>query len=676
MKRFQRRVGILLLLALFCALGQVSAQDNNTITVLGSSQVTPILSAFKDASKANADLNITVSGTRTGFDSLCQDKTDVVAASSAITADESTKCVNNNVQYAELLIAHNILAFITPPDAAYAQCLTTDNLDAIFAPSAQGKITNWNQIAAENANTPLTVIAPKSDQATFNVLDAFIAGDGIRGDAQTEGSDTDVATLVSKTPGSIGVVSLPVAAANASSVKVIQINTNTTTGCAAPTAENVEGRMYAAAADSFLYVNRASLTKPGLQDLLNFALGDQAPGIIEGLGLTPPSAMVYQTNRDVLSGKGSSHPFTEATTSFSIPADVSGQVTIGGAANALDYLNSLKTSLSGQYQSLTFDIKTEGEVVGMRRLCNGEIDIAAINAQPTSDEAQNCSANNILTLNIDLGYQATVLVANSSDTFLACLKPDQIKTALGAPSGDAIKNWNQVDKTFSDEAITLFNPATGNTFTDLLMTKAAGTDYPLRTDGNSNDDALYRAAATANVPGGITYMSWADYQKVLAKNQQRIQLVSISNGGKCVAPSDATIKDGSYLISRDTQLLVNKASLTKVQVQSFLWFLASDENYSALQTAGFVGLSFGDLPGLRDTLQKAYVDAAIAAAAAAEATPEATTEATAEATNGATSAAATVEATSAPTAAVTSQPTSAATAEVTSQATAEATAGG
>jgi hypothetical protein len=60
--------------------------------------------------------------------------------------------------------------------------------------------------------------------------------------------------------------------------------------------------------------------------------------------------------------------------------------------------------------------------------------------------------------------------------------------------------------------------------------------------------------------------------------------------------------------------------------------LASDENYSALEQNGFVGVTFGSLPALRDTLQKAYVDAAVAAAQAAEATPEATSEATAEAT--------------------------------------------
>jgi hypothetical protein len=63
-------------------------------------------------------------------------------------------------------------------------------------------------------------------------------------------------------------------------------------------------------------------------------------------------------------------------------------------------------------------------------------------------------------------------------------------------------------------------------------------------------------------------------------------------------------------------------------VQSLLWFAMSDDNYKLLEDSGFLGISFGDLPVLRDTLQKDFDQAQIAATAKAEATPEATPEAT------------------------------------------------
>jgi phosphate transport system substrate-binding protein len=192
-----------------------------------------------------------------------------------------------------------------------------------------------------------------------------------------------------------------------------------------------------------------------------------------------------------------------------------------------------------------------------------------------------------------------------------------------------VTNWNQVDSSFPDQAMTLFAPNAGDSNTDLMMIKVAQTDFPARDDTQLNDDPLYRAAATANVEGGLTFMGWADYQKVLANNQERIQLVGVNGGSGCVLPSAETIGDGTYPITRSARLLVNTKSLTKVPVQSFLWYLAEDDNYAQLENAGFIGVNFGDFPALRETLQKAYLDAQIAQA---EATPEATAEGTAEAT--------------------------------------------
>jgi hypothetical protein len=127
-------------------------------------------------------------------------------------------------------------------------------------------------------------------------------------------------------------------------------------------------------------------------------------------------------------------------------------------------------------------------------------------------------------------------------------------------------------------------------------------------------------------------MSWPEYQQVLANKQANIQLVGVKNGNDCVQPSAETIASGKYLLSRPAKLIVSETALAKPEVQSFLWYIASDANYKSLDEAGFVGVSFGSLPGLRDTLQNAYTAAATAALKAAEATPEATKEATPEAT--------------------------------------------
>ncbi len=522
------------------------------------------------------------------------------------------------------------MAFIAAPDATYGQCLTTSEINMIFAPSAQ--VSNWNQVNPANTDTAFSAITPAVNSATFSVLDGLVEGDGIRADANVIENENDIVAGVVQSQGAIGVVSLPTATAAGSSIKILNVNANDTFGCTAPSAQTVEQRTYPAASPLFVYVNRASLSKAGLTELLSYVISSDAGATIASEGLVVPTEAAKSVNVTALEGSGNTRPYSEASTSFQIPSDANGQVVIAGAASASDYLKGLTGALTAQVSTLTADIQLTGQTAGVRRLCNGEIDMAAVNSPLTDEQIQACDANNIKTISVELGKQAVVLVGNAESAYLTCLTTTQLTKIWDAASAKDVTNWNQVDSQFPDQAMTLFAPTEGSSYTDLLLLKSANKPLVGRGDIELKDDVLYRAAATANVVGGLTYMSWADYQKVLQNNQARIQLVSVDAGNGCVIPSDETIQDSSYPLTQNTQLLVKTQSLTNVATQSLLWFIASDSNYSQLESAGFIGVNFGSLPALRQTLQKAFLDAAADAAKPPEATAEATSEATAEAT--------------------------------------------
>jgi phosphate transport system substrate-binding protein len=620
MKRPQRRFAVLFLLALFTMVGMTVAQDG-TVTVAGSGIVAPVFDALSKASGATFTSSLAIAGTRDGFDKLCSGAADVAVANRAITTDENNNCTTNLIDYVELLVGQNVVTFIVAADAPYAQCLNQLEVNTLFAPSAQA--TNWNAVGTNTVDQALSVIIPPLNSPTFAVLDKLVEGDGVRSDAVSQGSDTDVVNAVVSTPGAIGIVSLSVASAS-DKVRTVQLNASDVTGCASPSVDNVVQRAYPAADPFFIYANKASLSKPGLTEVLTFAVSDAAPAIIEGLGFSAGTSQTYASSRDALTGNGSARPFSESITAFSIPSDAAGQVVIAGSPNLRDYLSALSSALTAGYQNLTFDIKLAGHVAGARRLCNGELDILATDSALSAEEEQNCAANNITTTAIDLGKQAVVLVANDAND-LECLTNAQLTTLWSAASAGTVTNWNQVDAGFPDKELMLFAPRGGDASADLMLLKASGAPTPVREDlADTNSDPLYRAAATANVEGGLTVMSWADYQRVLANNQQRIHLVGVDGGSGCVVPSDETIADGSYTLSRGAQLLLNTQSLTKVQVQSFLWYIADDSSFSAMAQFDLIGVNFGSLPALRNNLQKWYLDAAVAAAAAPEATPEAT----------------------------------------------------
>src|SRR5512145_1918497 len=160
MKLLRQRAGIFVLLALLLVPISLLAQEGEPVSSVGSGMVMPLFEAVVGASGTEINLTATTTGTNAGFEQFCQGQADITTANRAISTDEDTACTANSVDTVEILLAHQILAVIANPATDYAQCLTSANLNTIFAPSAQDQITNWNQVDVNNPDTALTVFVP------------------------------------------------------------------------------------------------------------------------------------------------------------------------------------------------------------------------------------------------------------------------------------------------------------------------------------------------------------------------------------------------------------------------------------------------------------------------------------------------------------------------------------
>jgi phosphate transport system substrate-binding protein len=226
-----------------------------------------------------------------------------------------------------------------------------------------------------------------------------------------------------------------------------------------------------------------------------------------------------------------------------------------------------------------------------------------------------------------------VLVAGADDTYLHCLTTDAILRTFDSATADSVSLWSDVDPALPETEMVLFAPPTGTVYTDVIMRPAEGPVRAFRVDTEVDPDPLYRAAATAVTDGALTFMNWFEYEGVVEDGQGNIVLVQVDSGDGCVTPSPETIADGSYPYTQSGLLIVNMTELSRLEVQSFLWYLADDSNYPALESAGLLGVAFGDLPAFRDNLQTLFAEAAaLSLQPSVEATPESTPDVDAEST--------------------------------------------
>lgn len=596
------------LLLLLTSAGLGGAQEAETVTVVGSRIVNALIAAVAEDGGAIA-IDFETIGTTAGIDRFCNGDIDIAAAAREMTGAESAICAANDVVHSEFLIAHQIVAFVAHPDAPLA-CLAASELETALKPTSSNVVTDWSFYAEEHAELPLALIIPADNQIEYAIVDGLAAGDGLRRDARVYAEPAEAIALVRETAGALAILPWAAALAEDATISPLEFSGDAGGACFAPSAENVESGGYGAAQSLYVTVNRSRLdANSSLRQLMESLTDAGNAGAIAAAGFTPATSATYSLNAELLADADASLAADDGADAFVAPPDLSGSITIAGAANAHAILSQTGDQLSQQNQFLALNYRYAGRAAGIEGLCQGEAEITVLDAAIESGDLDACAAADAGTLALDFGSQATVLLAHAGDAHAACLTTEAVNAIWQGESAGLIADWSDIAADFPGQPLTLFGLTTLDAHTDILLQTVGGLVPPIRRDTEQDYDPLYRAAAVGNVAGALTYMSWPDYQRVLAGGQANIQLVAIDAGGGCVEPDAASVEDGAYPLARAASLLIREEALADASVQAYVWTLLNESNWAAVERQGFIGVSARELPALRRDMLRAFAEA-------------------------------------------------------------------
>ncbi|MBD2257113.1 PstS family phosphate ABC transporter substrate-binding protein [Pseudanabaena sp. FACHB-2040] len=246
------------------------------IQVDGSSTVFPISEAMaEEFMAANPETRVTVgvSGTGGGFEKFCTGETDISNASRPIKQEEIEACEQAGVEFVELPVAFDGITVVTNTGNDWVQCLTTEELNTIWAPEAEGQVANWNQVRPDFPNQPLGLYGPGTDSGTFDYFTDAINGEegASRGDYTASEDDNVVVQGVGSDDGGLGYFGYAYYEENEGQLKALEIE-NEAGECVAPSRETIADGTYAPLARPiFIYVNREAYeTKPQVQAFVDY----------------------------------------------------------------------------------------------------------------------------------------------------------------------------------------------------------------------------------------------------------------------------------------------------------------------------------------------------------------------------------------------------------------------
>lgn len=276
------------------------AQVSGPVLIDGSSTVEPLSSAAAELYQGeNPGVQVTVgtSGTGGGFQKFCNGETDISNASRPITDEERAQCAGRGINFQEIQVANDALTVVVNPQNNWANCLTTQQLNAMWAPNSQ--VRSWNQVDPSFPPEPLALFGPGADSGTFDYFTDEINGEEGASRTDYSPSENDNVTVqgVTGNRGALGYFGFSYFEENAQRVKALQINNGQ--GCVTPSAETVQNGTYTPLSRPlFIYVSDAGLRKPQVVSFTEFYLAqnDQIVQAAQFVPMTPPQKQ-ESTNR-------------------------------------------------------------------------------------------------------------------------------------------------------------------------------------------------------------------------------------------------------------------------------------------------------------------------------------------------------------------------------------------
>ncbi len=280
-----------------------------TIEIDGSSTVFPITQAVAEEFRKvhpNVQVPVGVSGTGGGFKRFVVGETHISNASRSIKPIEIAAAAENGVEFIEIAIGFDGLSIITNPVNDFLECLTTDELRAIWEPGSE--VNRWRDVRDGLPASEFRLYGPDTDSGTFDYFTESIIHleDASRSDYSASADDNVLIRGVSGDKDALGYFGYAFYSSSPDKLKLIAIDSGS--GCIYPSPKTINDGTYSPLSrPMFIYVNTAALEREEVVVFLNFYL-DNATTLVEEVGYVSLPETMYDDGRVlVASSAGSSN---------------------------------------------------------------------------------------------------------------------------------------------------------------------------------------------------------------------------------------------------------------------------------------------------------------------------------------------------------------------------------
>jgi phosphate transport system substrate-binding protein len=273
--------------------------------------------------------------------------------------------------------------------------------------------------------------------------------------------------------------------------------------------------------------------------------------------------------------------------SGSTTESVSGSITIDGSSTVAPLTERIVEDFQADNPDVRVSVGTAGTSGGFEKFCAGETDANDASRAIEAIEKKACQEGGVEYEEVQVANDALTVVVNPENP-VTCMTVDQLSSVWD--KGSTMDSWDQIkdlDAEYS-ESLDLYGPGTDSGTFDYFTEAINGEEGVQRTDYNNvGEDDNATVTGVSGSPGGMGYFGFSFFQE----NSDVLKALEIDGGDGCVAPSEATVQDGTYTpLGRPLFIYPSGESLQDPAMKAFIEYYVDNVNTVAPEI-GFIPMT-------------------------------------------------------------------------------------
>lgn len=260
-----------------------------------------------------------------------------------------------------------------------------------------------------------------------------------------------------------------------------------------------------------------------------------------------------------------------------------GTVTIDGSSTVFPITEAVAEEFQGANPRVRVTVGISGTGGGFKKFCAGDTDINGASRPIKEQEIKKGTEHGVDYIELPVAYDGISVVMNPKNTTVNIITFEDLKKIWQPES--KVKLWSDARPEWPKQKINLYGPGTDSGTFDYFTETVNGKAQSCRPDFTASEDDNVLAQGIAGDPNALGFFGFSYYEA----NKTKLKAAMIDAGKGPVGPSELTIKNGTYPLSRPIFIYINKKAADRPEVKAFVEYYL--ENAPALvKEVGYVPL--------------------------------------------------------------------------------------